>query len=96
MSETITVIYERGVLRPLKPLALPESTRVEIQIVSQPSAGQEKDRVRQALLDAGIIQPRTPTKPLQSVSEELLAEAASALAEAGPLSDLIIAERDGR
>jgi predicted DNA-binding antitoxin AbrB/MazE fold protein len=96
MSETITVIYERGVLRPLKPLALPESTRVEIQIVSQPSAGQEKDRVRQALLDAGIIQRRTLIKPLQPVSEELLAEAASALAEAGPLSDLIITERDGR
>ena len=96
MSETITVIYEQGILRPLKPLTLPESARIEIQIVSRLPVSREKDQVRQVLLDAGIIQSRTPTKPLQPISEELLAQAASALAEAGPLSELVIAERDGR
>lgn len=32
MSQTITAVYENGVLRPLKPLALPEKARVRLQI----------------------------------------------------------------
>jgi len=97
VSETIVAIYERGVLRPLTPLGLPENARVQIQIVAQPPAvDEERRRVRQALLDAGIIRPRPPAEPAQPVSEAQLAEAAAALAAAGPLSELIIAERDGR
>ncbi|MCA9922415.1 MAG: antitoxin family protein [Anaerolineales bacterium] len=33
MSENIAVIYEKGVLRPLQPLSLPERTHLEIRIV---------------------------------------------------------------
>ena len=32
MSQTITAVYENGVLRPLKPLTLPEKARVRLQI----------------------------------------------------------------
>jgi predicted DNA-binding antitoxin AbrB/MazE fold protein len=96
MTETITVIYEKGVLRPLEPLSLPERSRVEIQIVSRPPAVQEKARVHQALLEAGVIRPRTLAEPIEPISETLLAEAASALAQAGSLSELIIEQRDGR
>lgn len=32
MNQTITAVYENGVLRPLKPLELPENTRVRLQI----------------------------------------------------------------
>jgi len=97
LNETITAIYEQGVLRPLTPLALPEHTRIQIQIVAQPTVVQEeRHRVRQALLAAGIIQPRPPVEPVQPVSEAQLTEAANALAVAGPLSELVIAEREGR
>jgi predicted DNA-binding antitoxin AbrB/MazE fold protein len=61
MRETITAIYEKGVLRPLVPLSLPEHTQVQIQIVnaSAVSTGEEARRqVRQVLLDAGVIQSR--------------------------------------
>jgi len=34
MSETIAAVYERGVLRPLTPLVLPERTHVQIQIIA--------------------------------------------------------------
>jgi predicted DNA-binding antitoxin AbrB/MazE fold protein len=97
MSETVTAIYERGVLRLLTPLHLPEHTRIEIQIVSRSSAAEdERQRVRQALLDAGVIRPRPPAEPVQPVPETRLAAAAKALAAAGSLSELIIAERNGR
>jgi predicted DNA-binding antitoxin AbrB/MazE fold protein len=98
MNETITVIYEQGVLRPTLPLSLPEHAQVQIQIITPPNPVQdaERRRVRQVLLQAGIIQSHTPTQAVPSVSDAQLAAAADALAAAGPLSDLIIAERGAR
>jgi predicted DNA-binding antitoxin AbrB/MazE fold protein len=99
MSETITVIYEQGVLRPLLPLSLPEHVPVQIQIVTPPADSardEERHRVRQVLLSAGIIQPPAPTSEVPSVSEAQLTDAAEALAAAGPLSELIIEEREAR
>lgn len=97
MKETIVAIYEQGVLRPLTPLILPEHTHVQIQIVAPaPAVQEERHWVRQALLDAGVIRFRPPAEPVQPVSEAQLAAAADALAAAGPLSELVIAEREGR
>ncbi|MCL5998479.1 MAG: antitoxin family protein [Chloroflexi bacterium] len=33
--ETIIAIYEHGVFRPLSPVTLPESVRIELQVVQQ-------------------------------------------------------------
>ncbi len=97
MNETIAAVYEQGILRPLTPLALPERTRVQIQIVAPvPTAQEERHQVRQVLLDAGVIRLRPPAEHIQPVSEAELAAAADALAAAGPLSELVIAEREGR
>jgi len=88
-------IYEKGVLRPLQPLRLPERTRVQIQITVPPSEGDgERQRVLQALLEAGVIQPRPDVESVGSVPDEQLAAAARELAAAGPLSELIIAARE--
>ena len=96
-NKIITAVYEQGVLRPLTPLVLPEHTRVQIQIVVPPATAQEERcRARQALLDAGVIRPRPPVEPVQAVSEAQLIETANVLAKAGPLSELVIAERKGR
>jgi predicted DNA-binding antitoxin AbrB/MazE fold protein len=35
MSETITAVYENGLLRPLTPLALPEQSRVRLRIETE-------------------------------------------------------------
>jgi len=54
---TVTAIYENGVLRPLTPLALPEHTRVQIQVqpVSAPAdTAAYRRRVREALVAAGL------------------------------------------
>jgi len=97
MTETISAIYENGVLRPLTPLALPEHTTVEIQIVKPTSVIEtERERVRQVLIEAGVIRPQLITETIQPVSETELAAAAQALGQAGPLSASIIDERAGR
>ncbi len=56
----------------------------------------ERQRVRQALLDAGIIHPRPVTESVHPVSEARVAEAADAVAAAGSLSEVVIAEPEGR
>jgi predicted DNA-binding antitoxin AbrB/MazE fold protein len=40
MMKEIEAIYERGVLRPLEPLELPEGARLDIIVVSRDKAGQ--------------------------------------------------------
>lgn len=97
MSGTITAIYEQGVLRPLTPLVLPEHTQVQLQIVEPDSGiGTERQRVREVLIKAGVIRPRPMVELVQPIAETTLAAVAEALGKAGPLSELIMAEREGR
>jgi predicted DNA-binding antitoxin AbrB/MazE fold protein len=97
MSTTFTAIYEQGVLRPLLPLSLPEHAAVEVRIVPRPArvekASADRQRVYEALQDAGLIKSQPVYEPARPVSEADLAAAAEALAAAGSLSELIIAER---
>jgi len=97
MNESIAVIYEGGVLRPVEPLTLPEHSRLEVQIVRRRRrTGDERRRAYEALRSAGIIGVQPPVEDLPKISEAQLAAAARDLAAAGPLSELIIAEREGR
>jgi predicted DNA-binding antitoxin AbrB/MazE fold protein len=97
MSETIAAIYEKGVLRPLEPLSLAEHTRVQIQIVADSaSPADERQKVRMALLAAGVIHPHGNIEQTSAVSEEEMIGAANAIGAAGPLSDVIIAAREER
>ncbi len=97
MDTQITVIYEKGVLRPLQPLSLPEYTKLEIHMFMPPknniAAGKQAE---QALISAGVISDIPVTAPPGNVSEEELETAAKIMGAAGPLSDVILAERDGR
>jgi len=56
----------------------------------------ERQRVYELLHNAGLIRENPPVVCAQPVSDAELAVAAHALAAAGPLSELIIAERAGR
>jgi predicted DNA-binding antitoxin AbrB/MazE fold protein len=104
MNTTFTAIYEQGVLRPLTPLSLPEHTRVEVRIVPRPARAErahpDRQRVYEALMDAGLVKLQPASEFMPYVSEAELARAAAELtlaaaesALAGPISDLIIAER---
>jgi predicted DNA-binding antitoxin AbrB/MazE fold protein len=94
MREEIAVVYEGGVLRPLQPLALPEHTWLEVRVIRRDVDARQQ--VYDVLEAAGVIAALPPPEPLPVISEAELAAAAQALAAAGPLSELIIAERDGR
>ncbi|HEY4690128.1 MAG TPA: antitoxin family protein [Anaerolineae bacterium] len=97
---TVTAIYENGVLRPLTPLALPEHTRVQIQVQPVPApsdAAVYRRRVREALVAAGLSVPDPqPLPATPSLSPERRAELARRFSTGRPLSEWIIAEREGR
>jgi predicted DNA-binding antitoxin AbrB/MazE fold protein len=93
----VTAVYEQGVLRLLQPLSLPEHTCVRIQVL-ETEEGEEMNEVRRAeavLIAAGLIEPLSPPRDLPEISEKRLAEVADRYAVGGPLSEVIIAERDG-
>jgi predicted DNA-binding antitoxin AbrB/MazE fold protein len=101
MGQTVTAVYENGVLRPLQPLALPEHARVEIDVRTIGADDPEtlRARVHDVLADAGLLTPpvasSTGSLPL---SAEERARLAQRLADAGvpPLSEAILDEREGR
>lgn len=94
MSGNITVVYEKGTLRPLRPLNFPERTRLEIRIVEpEENTMTDVERAYQALVQAGLVQPQTPLR-VEPVSDAERLQAADAYGQVGPLSDWIIAERD--
>jgi predicted DNA-binding antitoxin AbrB/MazE fold protein len=99
MSQTITVIYEQGILRPLEPLSLAEYSQVKIQVlevVSPPEEISEASQVEEVLLTAGLIRPFIPPPDSPHVSLKRRQELALLYATGGPLSEMVIAEREGR
>lgn len=96
MSKGITVVYEKGVLRPLQPLEIPENSQLQIQIIGQ-SGGQngELTAARRALQQAGVIGERREIETAL-VSDEELEQASEALGATGSLSEEIIEDREGR
>jgi len=96
MQGIATAVYERGTLRLLTPLPLPERTRVRIQILDAETDDDERQRVEAALLASGLVKPQRPPENLRRVSKARRAELAKIYAVGGPLSEVIIAERDER
>jgi predicted DNA-binding antitoxin AbrB/MazE fold protein len=100
MNQTITAIYENGVLRPLTPLELPDHTEVRLQIETTPErSGAETHRraVDDALIAAGLLVARavdrTAFRPLSDNERDALSRRVLA---GRPLSEIILEERDGR
>jgi predicted DNA-binding antitoxin AbrB/MazE fold protein len=97
MSQGAEAIYEHGVLRLLRPIYLPEQARVQVEVRSAEDSGAHLiHRIEEVLLALGLIKPLDKSTYLAGLSEQRLAEVAAVYGDGGPLSDLIIAERDGR
>ena len=94
MTQIITAVYEKGVLRPLSPLPLVEKQTVQIQILPVDEAGQ----IIQMLVTRGLITPplqETTVEPVDSAERQALADHLGQAATQ-PLSEMIMAERDKR
>ena len=96
MSTEATAIYENGVLRLLTPITLPEQARVRLAILGEEEPGSELRRAEAALTAAGLVKPTSPQLEHRTVSRARRAELARLYAAGGPLSEVIIAEREGR
>jgi predicted DNA-binding antitoxin AbrB/MazE fold protein len=90
----IVAIYEGGVLRPLRPLSLPEHSRVQLRLVKSGSREEsERERAIRALLGTGRV---------GRLRDELISASVSSYERHEPptipgpsLSDTIIAQRRG-
>lgn len=92
MTELITAVYERGILRPLTPLSLAEKQTVKLQIVADNGAAQ----VIHGLVAAGLITPPPGTTDQSPVTIQERHEMANRIGRAvkQPLSQIILSERD--
>lgn len=100
MTQTITAIYENGMLRPLTPLALPEHSQVEIEVrtITEESAHARRERARLALAAAGLLAPEQAhggTTGLLTTEQRMALAQRLAAAGVRPLSEAIDADRDG-
>jgi predicted DNA-binding antitoxin AbrB/MazE fold protein len=95
-TKTATAVYEQGVLRLLTPVDLPERSRVRLHIVEMGEAADELRRAEEALAAAGIIRQPIAPKRKKVVPGSRRAYLARVYGEAGPISEIVIRERDER
>ena len=95
MSTHVVAIYEKGSLRLLTPVSLPEQTRVRLEILSEEAPTDDVQRAEAALIAAGVIRSR-PQPVARTISPARRAELARLYATGGPLSATVIADRDPR
>jgi len=99
MSEIITAVYEKGILRPTRPLNLRENQTVRLQVYTD-EPGREAEEVISLLVTAGLL--RKPSagglRPPDPVSAQERSELAEILGRAPgkPLSQILIEERGPR
>lgn len=94
MVEIITAIYEKGVLRPIKPLRLKEKQRVRLQIVLE-TEERTIEHLLAELESHGVIAPLPEPFDVEPISEEEVRRMAEEAARAPgkTLSELILEER---
>ena len=102
MIETVTAIYEKGILRPLQPLNLRERQTVCIQIMPEEPARPEEpadevEQIIQSLVASGLMYPRPkrdtiPPDPLSAKERQALADRLGC-APGKPASEMVIEDR---
>ena len=96
MTAVATAIYEKGTLRLLTPVSLPERARVRVQIQEEDQTVDDMQRAIALLEASGLVKPANHRMLRPTISPARRAELAQFYGAAGPLSEWIIAERDAR
>ena len=94
MSQVVMAIYEQGLLRPLKPLNIPDQQMVCIQVLTE-TAIQGVDQAIQLLVKAGLLTLPSNQTESDPVSVEERRRVADNLGQAAskPLSQIVIEDR---
>ena len=97
MTEIVTAVYEKGVLRPLHPLHLRERQTVRLQVLPEVRAEgeNEAEAAIRMLVAAGRLTPPPGRSDVEPISEQERRELADRLGRAPgkPLSEIIIEDR---
>ena len=99
MSQIVTAVYEKGVLRPLHPVDLRDRQQVRLQVLPDEPDENGASKAIRILVEAGLMRPRKPGEPPPDpVSrEERLALAKRISREPGKsLTAIVIDERGER
>lgn len=94
MSELVMAIYDQGLLRPLKPLNLPDHQTVMIQVLSE-VVSDTADKAIEFLVKMGLLTPPSGSSKVKTISNKERQRMADVLGKATtkPLSQVIIEER---
>jgi predicted DNA-binding antitoxin AbrB/MazE fold protein len=94
MTETVTAIYENGILRPTRPLKLRDQQRVRIQVLSEEPEN-ELDQIVAELAQSGMLTTPPGQSEVKPMSEQERRTLADTMGRAAgkPLSEIIIEDR---
>jgi predicted DNA-binding antitoxin AbrB/MazE fold protein len=99
MSQIVTAVYEKGVLRPLHPVDLRDHQQVRLQVLADDSEENEASMAVRILVEAGLMRPPKPgAPPPDPVPGEERLELAKRVSQAPgkSLSDIVIEDRGER
>jgi predicted DNA-binding antitoxin AbrB/MazE fold protein len=96
MTEVISAVYEKGILRPLQSLNLRERQKVRIQVIAEDATEDEGADAIRILVAAGLMHPKPkgklPPDPVPAEERQRLADLMGH-APGKPLSEIILEER---
>ena len=95
-QQTVTAIYQNGVLRPLVSLDLPENSEVELEVKVIERKENSSQAIGELLVKKGLSLPKKTIEPLQNLSPEERNRLAEIFSAPQPLGELISEDREKR
>ena len=95
-QQTITAIYQNGVLRPLGSLDLPENSQVELNVKVIENKQDSRAAIAELLVQKGLSRRKKTTEPKQNLSPEERARLAKIFSAPQTLGKLISEDRKHR
>ncbi len=93
-QQTVTAIYQNGVLRPLVSLDLPENSEVELNIKVIESKQDSREAIAELLIQKGLSLRKKKTEPKQNLLPEERERLAKIFSASQTLGELISEDRE--
>ena len=93
-QQTVTAIYQNGVLRPLVSLDLPENSEVELEVKIIENKQNSRQAISELLVQKGLSLRKKKTEPKQNLSPEERKRLAEIFSAPRPLGEIISEDRE--